>query len=132
MTIGVNRDLDRAVTHLFFHVHDRRPALEEQRPECVTEIMKANLADSGLGQHREMRWQWLSGSMMAFSGDLKTSSSEMSFWPAKYASNRGLSQGSTKTLRSSRDKSTRLAFLLLVVVCSQRTSLCCTRMKRLE
>ena len=53
VAVGVHRDLDGTVPHLLFYVHNCRPVLEEQRSECMTEIVKANLADASLGQHGE-------------------------------------------------------------------------------
>jgi hypothetical protein len=38
MTVGVDRDLDRTVTHLLFHVGERGAVLDQQTTEGVSEV----------------------------------------------------------------------------------------------
>ncbi|HXM62984.1 MAG TPA: hypothetical protein VN950_19135 [Terriglobales bacterium] len=39
--------------HLLFHVHDRGSALNQQRPKRMPQIVKPDLADACLGEHRQ-------------------------------------------------------------------------------
>ena len=41
MTVGVHRDLNRAVPHLFFHVGQRCSILNQQASERVPQVMEA-------------------------------------------------------------------------------------------
>jgi hypothetical protein len=52
MSVGIHGDLDRAVSHLLFHIDNRGTVLEKERPEGMTEIVQANPANAGLGQAR--------------------------------------------------------------------------------
>ena len=53
VAVSVDRDLDGAVSHLFFDVDNRGSVLEKLRSEGMTQIVKANLANAGLRQHGE-------------------------------------------------------------------------------
>ena len=41
------------MAHLLFHVNNGSPALDQQRPERVAEIMEPDLPDAGRRQNRD-------------------------------------------------------------------------------
>ena len=51
--INIDRDLNAAVPHLLLHVGERGSSLDEQRSERVAKVMKSDVADTSLGQHRQ-------------------------------------------------------------------------------
>ena len=48
MPVGVNRDLDETVAHLFLHVGEGRPVLNQLRAEGVPQAMEAEFPQAGL------------------------------------------------------------------------------------
>jgi hypothetical protein len=122
VAVGVDRDLDRAVSHLFLYVDNRCSVLEKQGPEGMAEIVKANLANASLGQDGEeypmvevirVENRPLRGTEDEFVRDVvlalqvslqQTFISQLCEYPPEFTG-----------------RSTRLDFLLLVVVCSRRT-----------
>ena len=53
MTAGIDCQLDRAVSHLLLHIDETCAILNQQRTECMPQVVKPDLADAGLRKDRQ-------------------------------------------------------------------------------